>query len=161
MQSLTWPGALAYRGFRRLALALVLSSFGEWLAFLATTALASQLVEGFGPKSFAVGGVLAFRLLPSVVLAPFVGVLADRIDRRMTMVVSDLLRFGLFLSMPLADSLVWLLIATALVEVLSLVWIPAKEASVPHLAKDRLESANQISLFATYGTAPLAALLFG
>jgi dTMP kinase len=161
MQSLSWPGALAYRGFRRLALALVLSSFGDWLAFLATTALATQLVDGFGAKSFAVGGVLAFRLLPSVVLAPFVGVVADRIDRRLTMVVSDLLRFGLFLSIPLVDSLTWLLIATALVEVLSLVWIPAKEASVPHLAKDRLESANQISLFVTYGTAPLAALLFG
>jgi dTMP kinase len=161
MQSLSWPGALAYRGFRRLALALVLSSFGDWLAFLATTALATQLVDGFGAKSFAVGGVLAFRLLPSVVLAPFVGVLADRIDRRLTMVVSDLLRFALFLSMPIVDSLTWLLIATALVEVLSLIWIPAKEASVPHLAKDRLESANQISLFATYGTAPLAALLFG
>ena len=161
MQSLSWPGALAYRGFRRLALALVLSSFGDWLAFLATTALASQLVSSFGAKSFAVGGVLAFRLLPSVVLAPFVGVVADRLDRRGTMVVSDLLRFVLFLSMPLVNSLTWLLIATALVEVLSLVWIPAKEASVPHLAKDRLESANQISLFATYGTAPLAALLFG
>lgn len=161
MQSLSWPGALALPGFRRLALALTLSSFGDWLAFLATTALASQLVDSFGAKSFAVGGVLAFRLLPSVLLAPFVGVIADRLDRRFTMVVSDLLRFGLFLSMPLADSLTWLLIATALVEVLSLIWIPAKEASVPHLAKDRLESANQISLFATYGTAPLAALVFG
>src|SRR5437899_7627107 len=120
MQGLSWPGALAYRGFRRLALALVLSSFGDWLAFLATTALASQLVEGFGAKSFAVGGVLAFRLLPSVVLAPFVGVVADRIDRRLTMVVSDVLRFGLFLSIPLADDLTWLLTATALLVVLCL-----------------------------------------
>src|SRR5213595_3313510 len=105
MQSLSWPGALAYPGFRRLALALVLSSFGDWLGFLATTALASQLVTTFGAKSFAVGGVLAFRLLPSVVLAPFVGVVADRLDRRLTMVLSDLLRFGLFLSMPLVGSL--------------------------------------------------------
>ena len=161
MQSLSWPGALAYRGFRRLALALVLSSFGDWLAFLATTALATQLVSGFGAKSFAVGGVLAFRLLPSVALAPFVGVVADRFDRRRTMVISDLLRFALFLSIPLVENLPWLLLATLLVEVLSLVWIPAKEASVPHLAKERLESANQISLFATYGTAPVAALLFG
>jgi len=157
----SWPGALAYRPFRRLALALTLSSFGDWLAFLATTALASQLVEGFGAKSFAVGGVLAFRLLPSVLLAPFVGVIADRLDRRLTMVVSDLLRFALFLSIPLVDSLTWLLVATALVEILSLVWIPAKEASVPHLAKERLESANQVSLFVTYGTAPLAAFVFG
>jgi dTMP kinase len=156
-----WPGALAHRGFRRLSLALLLSSFGDWLGFLATTALATQLVRGFDAKSFAVGGVLAFRLLPAVLLAPVVGVLADRFDRRLTMVVSDLLRFGLFLSVPLVGTLAWLLAATALVEVLSLVWIPAKEASVPHLAKEDLESANQMSLFATYGTAPLAAVVFG
>jgi dTMP kinase len=156
-----WPGALAHRGFRRLSLALLLSSFGDWLGFLATTALATQLVSGFDAKSFAVGGVLAFRLLPAVVLAPVVGVVADRFDRRRTMVVADLLRFLLFLSIPLIGTLTWLLVATALVEVLSLVWIPAKEASVPHLAKEHLESANQISLFATYGTAPLAAIVFG
>jgi dTMP kinase len=156
-----WPGALAQRGFRRLSLALVLSSFGDWLGFLATTALASQLVDGFDDKSFAVGGVLMFRLLPAVVLAPLVGVVADRFDRRLVMVVSDLLRFGLFLSIPLVDTLTWLLVATALVEVLSLFWIPAKEASVPHLAKEQLPSANQISLFATWGTAPVAAVVFG
>ena len=161
MSERRWPGALAQRGFRRLSLALVLSSFGDWLGFLATTALASQLVNGFDAKSFAVGGVLVFRLLPAIALAPLVGVVADRVDRRLVMVVSDLLRFGLFLSMPLVDELWWLLVATALVEVLSLLWIPAKEASVPHLAKDRLQSANQISLFATYGTAPVAAVLFG
>lgn len=156
-----WPGALAHKGFRRLSLALVLSSFGDWLGFLATTALAAQLVHGFETQSFAIGAVLAFRLLPGVLLAPLVGVVADRFDRRLTMVTSDVLRFGLFLSIPLVDTLVWLFVASALVEVLSLIWIPAKEASVPHLAKEKLESANQISLFATYGTAPVAAVVFG
>ncbi|MBC7678130.1 MAG: dTMP kinase [Pseudorhodobacter sp.] len=159
--STRWPGALQHRGFRRLYVALVLSSFGDWLGFLATTALATQLVSGFGNKSFAVGGVLAFRLLPAVVLAPLVGVVADRWDRRLTMVVSDCLRFLLFLSIPVVGSLTWLLVASALVEVLSLVWIPAKEASVPHLAREHLESANQLSLFATYGSAAPAAVLFG
>ncbi len=161
MSQRRWPGALAQRGFRRLSLALVLSSFGDWLGFLATTALATQLVSGFDSQSYAVGGVLAFRLLPSLVLGPIVGALADLADRRLTMVVCDVLRFLLFLSMPLVGTLTWLLIATALVEVLSLLWIPAKEASVPHLAGDQLQSANQISLFATYGTAPVAALVFG
>ncbi len=156
-----WPGALAHRGFRQLSLALVLSSFGDWLGFLATTALASQLVDGFDAKSFAIGGVLVFRLLPAIVLAPLVGVVADRVDRRLVMVASDVLRFGLFLSMPLVDTVGWLILATALCEVLSLLWIPAKESSVPHLAGDQLQSANQISLFATYGTAPVAALVFG
>ena len=157
-----WPGALAHRGFRRLSLALALSSFGDWLGFLAMTAMATQLVDGFDAKSFAVGGVLAFRLLPAVLLAPVVGVLADRFDRRAVMVVTDLLRFGLFLSIPLGRTAsTWLLVASALVEVLSLMWIPAKEASVPTLAKGQLESANQISLFVTYGTAPVAAVVFG
>lgn len=156
-----WPGALRHRGFRRLYLALVLSSFGDWLGFLATTAFATQLVQGFGAQSYAVGGVLAFRLLPAVLLGPIAGVLADRFDRRGLMVVTDLMRFALFVSIPIVHTLLWLLVATLLVETLSLFWIPAKEASVPNLVGDDLESANQVSLVATYGTAPLAALVFG
>ncbi|HEU0102609.1 MAG TPA: dTMP kinase [Mycobacteriales bacterium] len=156
-----WPGALKHRGFRRLYLALVLSSFGDWLGFLATTAFATQLVDGFGAQSYAVGGVLAFRLLPAVLLGPVAGVLADRFDRRRLMVVTDLLRFVLFVSIPVVHTLWWLLVATVLVEVLSLFWIPAKEASVPNLVGDDLESANQLSLVAAYGTAPLAAVVYG
>ena len=40
-------------------------------------------------------------------------------------------------------------------------WSPAKEATVPNLVpKSKLESANQVSLLAAYGTAPLAAIVF-
>ena len=159
-----WPGALQSRGFRRLYLALALSSFGDWLGFLATTALAVQLVEdrGFAAQAYATGGVLAFRLLPAVVFGPLGGAIADRFDRRRLMVVTDVLRGLLFLSIPVVSSLLWLLVATLLVEMLSLFWIPAKEASVPNLVpREHLESANQLSLVATYATAPLAALVYG
>jgi dTMP kinase len=48
-----------------------------------------------------------------------------------------------------------------LVECLTLFWSPAKEASVPNLVpRDKLENANQVSLLAAYGTAPVAAILF-
>jgi dTMP kinase len=48
-----------------------------------------------------------------------------------------------------------------LVECITLFWSPAKEASVPNLVpRDKLESANQVSLLAAYGTAPVAAALF-
>jgi dTMP kinase len=48
-----------------------------------------------------------------------------------------------------------------LVECLTLFWSPAKEASVPNLVpRDKLENANQVSLLAAYGTAPIAAILF-
>ncbi|GAC1444571.1 MAG: hypothetical protein NVSMB55_21420 [Mycobacteriales bacterium] len=152
---------LSIQAFRRLYTALVLSSFGDWLGFLATTALAAQLVNGFTAKAYATGGVLVFRLLPAVLFGPLAGAFADRFDRRRTMVVCDVARFALFVSIPLSHSLVYLLVASFLIESLSLFWIPAKEASVPNLVpRERLESANQLSLIATYGSAPIAAAVF-
>ena len=161
-------GALSVRPFRRLYTALVLSSFGDWLGFLATTALATQLVDSFESKAYATGGVLVFRLLPAVLFGPIAGAFADRWDRRMTMVICDLLRFSLFLSIPIvgtvADrdtSLLYLLVASFFIETVSLFWIPAKEASVPNMVgPDRLEGANQLTLIATYGSAPVAAAVF-
>ena len=154
--------------FRKLYTALVLSSFGDWLGFLATTALATQLVDSFESKAYATGGVLVFRLLPAVLFGPLAGAFADRWDRRKTMVICDLMRFSLFLSIPLVGSvasrdhtLIYLLVASFLIEAVSLFWIPAKEASVPNIVGlDRLEGANQLTLIATYGTAPVAAAVF-
>src|SRR5205085_1423283 len=62
---------------------------------------------------------------------------------------------------PIVHTLWWLLAATFLIETMSLFWIPAKEASVPNLVPpERLEQANQLSLLTTYGSAPVAALVF-
>ncbi|MFC7646789.1 dTMP kinase [Streptosporangium lutulentum] len=73
----------------------------------------------------------------------------------------DLLRFALVLSIPLIGSYQWVIIATFLVECVNLFWVPAKDATVPNLVpKERLEEANQLNLLVTYGTAPIAALLF-
>ena len=160
--------ALRNTRFRKLYTALVLSSFGDWLGFLATTALATQLVDTFASKAYATGGVLVFRLLPAVLFGPLAGAFADRWDRRRTMVTCDVMRFALFLSIPLVGSvvtrgnaLVYLLIASFFIETVSLFWIPAKEASVPNLVpREQLEGANQLTLIATYGSAPVAAAVF-
>jgi dTMP kinase len=151
---------LRVRDFRRLWLVMSFSSFGDWLGLLATTALAAELADGYAAANFALGGVLVVRLLPAVVFGPLAGAFADRFDRRKLMVVADLCRFALFLSIPLVGALWWLFVATFLVECVSLFWIPAKEASVPNLIrKDQLESANQVSLVTTYGITPIAAAL--
>ena len=79
----------------------------------------------------------------------------------MLMVVADVIRFALYVSIPIVNNYFWLYTATILVECVSLFWSPAKDASVPNLVpKEKLESANQVSLFAAYGTAPIAAGLF-
>ena len=148
--------------FRRLWNAMSFSSFGDWLGLLATTALAQQLAGGdYATANFAIAGVFIARLLPSVILGPIAGVIADRFDRKKVMVIGDILRTALFISIPLAGNYLWLYIATVLVECVTLFWSPAKEATVPNLVpKNKLESANQMSLFAAYGSAPVAAIVF-
>lgn len=154
-------GLLRYTAFRRLWIALSLSSLGDWLGLLATSSLATELVKGYSAKTYALGGVLFVRLLPALLLGPLAGALADRWDRRWTMVSCDVLRCALYASIPIVGTLPWLLIASFLIEAASLFWVPAKEASVPNLVpKQRLESANQISLLTTYGSAPVASALF-
>ncbi|OHV49693.1 dTMP kinase [Frankia sp. CgS1] len=147
--------------FRRMWIQLSLSSLGDWMGLLATTALVTQLQESFSGQAYAIGSLLIVRLMPALILGPLAGALADRLDRRLTMVVTDVMRFGLFMSIPIIGTLKWLLIASFLVEAVTLVWAPAKDASVPHLVpKERLAAANTLSLIMTYGTAPIAATIF-
>jgi len=148
--------------FRRLWIVLSLSSVGDWLGLLATTALAAELATSYAGANYALGGVLVVRLIPSALLGPLAGAFADKFDRRYTMAISDVCRCLLFATIPMAHSLVWLYIATFLIECVTLFWTPAKEASVPNLVRrDQLEPANQLSLATTYGLAPVtAALLF-
>jgi dTMP kinase len=152
---------LAIQPFRRLWISLSLSSLGDWLGFLATTALASALTGHYSTRLYAVAGVLFVRLLPALFVGPVAGAWADRFNRRRTMIVTDVLRFGFLLSVPLYPHLWWLLVATFFIECNSLFWIPAKEASIPNLVpRNLLESANQLNLVTTYGFGAVAAALF-
>src|SRR3954453_11112888 len=147
--------------FRRLWVGLGLSSLGDWPGLLALTALANQLADGYAARNYAIAGVLFFRVLPAVVIGPLAGYVADRLDRKITLVWGDYLRGLLFLSIPFVGTLWWVFVVTLLVECISLVWGPAKDATVPNLVpRHLLEPANQLSLATTYGSAVPAALLF-
>jgi MFS family permease len=152
---------LAIRPFRNLLAAGTVSSFGDWLALLATTALAAELAAGGVGEYLAVSGVFILRIAPAVVLGPLAGVVADRLDRRRTMIAGDLLRCALFVSIPVVGTLWWMYVAIVVIECISLFWNPAKDATLPNLVPPaRLEMANQLGLVGSYGTAPLAALVF-
>jgi dTMP kinase len=153
---------LSIRPFRRLWIALSLSSLGDWLSILALIVLAPSLTSGGAvAKTSAVGGVWVVTLLPALLFGPLAGALADRLDRRMMMIVGDVIRGLLFLSIPLFPNLTWIYAAKFLAGIASQFWNPATAASIPNLVpKDKLERANQLSLLTTYGTAPLAAGLF-
>jgi dTMP kinase len=159
---------LRIRPFRRLWLVLSVASFGDWLGLLATALFASQQVEGSVAQGGAFSGTIAIRLVPALVLGPIAGVMADRFDRRYTMVICDIVRFVVYGSIPVvalfsdsgAITLAWTVIATFIGETVTLMWIPAKEAAVPNLIpRSRLEVSNQLTLITTYGITPILAAL--
>jgi dTMP kinase len=159
-------GVLSITPFRRLWIALTLASLGDWLSLLALSALAAKIG---GPKNgaYAVSGVWLTSLLPWLLLGPLAGAVADKFDRRMNMIIGDLVRAVLYITIPIdlsvgvINKLTWIYVVQFLASCASLFWLPAKDASVPNLVpRDKLEQANQLSLLSTYGTAPIAGLLF-
>jgi dTMP kinase len=152
---------LRIRDFRRLWIGLSLSSLGDWMGLLALTAMASASADSYAMKNYAIAGVLFLRVLPALVMGPVAGYIADRLDRRQTLIWGDYLRGVLFLTIPLVGTLWWIFVVTLVVEAISLVWGPAKDATVPNLVpRHRLEAANQLSLATTYGSALPAAAVF-
>jgi dTMP kinase len=150
--------------FRRLRIALSLSSAGQWIGVPALTAMAAMLTRGDGAaaQAQAIGGVLALMLLPAVVLPPVAGLLAARVDRRLMLIIADALRLVVVVTVPLVHALPWTFAAAFLVSCLSLLWIPAARASLPALVPDEelRPAARRAATRVLYGPAPAAALLF-
>lgn len=142
--------------FARLWWASAASSLGDWVTFFAMLVLADQI----GGKQ-AVLVPLISRLIPGLLLGSLAGVLADRIDRKAVMVISDVGRGIVVLSVIFVSDLVSLAIVSAALEILTMIRQPAREAAMPTLVDPAdLVSANSLSLAAAYGTAPVGSAIW-
>jgi dTMP kinase len=147
------------QAFSRLLAAMTVSSLGDWVGFVAVTSLVTRL--GGGSAGLAISGVMIARTLPAFLFGPLAGVLVDRLDRKRLMIAADIGRGALYASMVFLDDL-WAIYALSfLIECLSLVWTPARDASLPNLVPRRqLANANSLGLASTYGTLPLGGIVF-
>jgi dTMP kinase len=154
-------GLLSSRPFRRMALASGAASLGDWMGFLAVIALTADIMGPTRAAAFAVSGVMAARVVPSLLLAPVAGVFVDRWDRKRVLVATHVGR-GLIMSLiPFTQELLALILATLFLEVLSALFAPAKDAVYPTLVRrDQLMAANQINLVLTYGMLPFAGVMY-
>ena len=92
-------------------------------------------------------------LIPGFFLSQFAGVLVDRWDRKKVMVCCDIGRGLVLATLPFIHTVWGLVLASLLLEIGTLFWAPAKEASVPNLVPaDQLTTANSLSLVAAYFT---------
>jgi dTMP kinase len=148
---------LVRRGqFARLWFAGLVSSLGDWVSLFATLALGNALG---GTSGVAVP--LLGRFLPAVLFGAVSGVVADRFDNRKVMYVSDFARGVLVLGLVFVDSLTSLFFLTLFIEMFSLVRQPAREAAMAGIVtEEELIRANSVSVLATYGTIPLAGIIW-
>ncbi|MFA1544507.1 dTMP kinase [Actinomadura monticuli] len=148
--------------FRRLRTALALGGLAQWLGVPALTAMAALLTrdEEAAMRVQAVGGTLVLMLLPALLLAPVAGALAVRVDRRLMLMIADVLRLVIVVTVPLVGLLAWTLAAAFLVSFLSLLWAASARASLAALLPDEAPRAARAATRAVYGPAPFAAVLF-
>jgi dTMP kinase len=146
------------RGFRTLLAGQGVSSLGDWMGTVAFMALALSLTG----SPVAVGGVLTLRLIPAAIGGPLAARAASRWDRRRTMLAMDALRAVMIAMVPIVRALWWIYLLGFLVEVASIVFLPARDASIPDLVQDDrdLPLANGLVLGTSYGAIPIGAALF-
>jgi dTMP kinase len=118
------------------------------------------LVSQQSRSSTAVGGILVLRLIPAAVGGPVAARIAQRWDRRRTMLTMDLVRAGIVAVVPLVSALWWAYLCAFMLELASIAFLPARDSSIPDLAGDDLPVANGLVLGSSYGTIPLGAGAF-
>jgi MFS family permease len=144
-------------GYRGLLVGQGVSALGDWMGTVAFMALVLTVTG----SPTAVGGILALRLLPAAIGGPLAARAAVRWDRRRTMLTMDAARAGMIAAVPFVRGLWWIYLWAFLVEVASLVFLPARDASIPDLVDEEdLPLANGLILGTSYGSIPLGAGLF-
>lgn len=137
--------ALRHRGFRLLWIATLLSSTARWADMVVIGWLTLELTD-----SPLMVGIVAACKMAGYLAAPFMGVVADRVDRRLLLIAAAAINLAvslalwvLFVSGAIA---LWHVIVLALVG--SLTWAldhPTRQAFVPDLV-DKSDLTNAIAL---------------
>ena len=137
--------ALRHRGFRLLWTDSLLSSTARWADTVVIGWMTLELTD-----SPLMVGIVAAAKMAGYLAAPFMGVIADRMDRRFLLIAASLVNLAVAVAMLLLFVSGWLvlwhIIALALVS--SLTWAmdnPSRNAFVPDLV-DRADLTNAIAL---------------
>lgn len=152
----TLKDLVTHAQFSKLLVAQTVSSFGDWVGFVAVTALVASKGGGY-----AIAAVMVARMLPAILFGPLAGAIVDRFDRKTLMIGADVARGALYVLMPFLGPLLAIYLVSFVIECFSLLWTPARDASLPNLVPRRqLANATSLGLVTTYGTLPLGGLVF-
>lgn len=148
------------RNYRNLWLGAVISQLGDWFNLIASASLIADLTDA----GTAISYLFLARFLPLFLFSPLAGVLADRLDRRLILVGTNLLRALTVLGFLLIDnpSQIWLFYLLTLTQfALSALFTPARTAVIANIVRhEDLVTANALDSF-TWSTMLAVGSLLG
>ncbi len=131
--------------FRYLWLGQIVSLLGDWFDLIASASLVATLTG----SSTAVGSLFVVRMLAPFLVSPFAGVAADRYNRKILLIITDILRGMVVLGFLFVrnEQTIWLLyVLTALQLGIGGFFFPTRTAILPDIVKrDELGAANALS----------------
>ena len=123
------------KAFRRLWIAAVISMLGQWFN---TIALFLLILEYTGSE-FLLGLLFTVRMAGFAILQPFIGLLADRYNRKSLMITSNLMQAVLalcFLLVEDGNDVVWMIGLSGVMMILHGVYMTAERAALPNLVSE-------------------------
>ena len=148
------------KDFRQLWIAAVISMLGQWFN---TIALFLLILE-FTGSEFLLGLLFTIRMAGFALLQPFIGLMADRFNRKMLMIVSNLVQSVLalcFLLVNDSNDIVWMIGLSGVMMILHGVYMTAERAALPNVvSKEDLATANALDA-ASWSTALCIGAMLG
>jgi len=131
--------------YRRFWLSGTISQAGDWFNYIAIFVLLTHLT-GSGE---AVSWFLIAKFIPTTILGPSAGVVADRFNRKFILIFCDISRVAVVLGYLLireADQVYLIFLLALLQESLWSFWHPARQAVLPDIClKEELNTANGLA----------------
>lgn len=160
--------SLRHKEFAKLYAAQTISLLGDAFTWVGVALLAFE----FGGDNSAVilSTALTLRVTAFILFAPYAGVLADKMNRKKILLITDFARMGLVVLLGLVSAQWQLYVLIFLLNVFNAFFTPAFKASIPQMFKRKEDFAPAITLSnATYqllaimgpGIAGIAAAVIG
>ena len=150
---------LKNKGYLTLMGAQAISSIGDWLSIVAIITLVGLK---WNASPIEVSFVILCLAVPMALLGPVAGIVADRLNRKVLMIVSDVVRAALILLLTIVTEL-WMVYAILFaVGVFSSVFVPAKNGKLKELVdQEDMKGAMSLTSVIDSSTKILGPLISG
>ncbi|MBN2793976.1 MAG: MFS transporter [Clostridia bacterium] len=143
---------------------MALIFWGQWVSNIGSNINIlglSWFILNFNGKVSDLAALMFFRFLPSIVIGPLAGTIADRMNKKLIIVLSDILQGVLSFMLIFSKDIASIYIIVALQSVISVFFSPAIRSLYPQIVEKKdLGTANALNAI-SFRVSMLAGPLFG